>query len=45
MQLDHPNLPKIYEVYEYDDFYVAVMEYCEGINLRDKIKREKISES
>jgi len=36
--LDHPNITKLYEVYE-DSFYIyIVMEFCSGGELYDKIK-------
>ncbi len=28
--LDHPNINKILEVYEQNDFYVILIELCEG---------------
>ena len=30
MSLDHPNITKLYEVYEQKHYYVMVMELCEG---------------
>ena len=28
--LDHPNIVKLYEVYDMEDQYVLIMELCEG---------------
>ena len=38
MQLDHPNIVKIYDVFEDQDEYHSVLEYCEGMSLS---KREE----
>jgi calcium-dependent protein kinase len=37
MQLDHPNIVKLYDVYEDSEEYHSVLEYCEGGSL---VKRE-----
>jgi serine/threonine protein kinase len=28
--LDHPNIIKLYEVYDFDHQYVLILELCEG---------------
>ena len=28
--LDHPNIAKLYEVYDYKSYYVLILELCEG---------------
>jgi serine/threonine protein kinase len=33
MQMDHPNIVKLYDVYEDDEEYHSVLEYCEGGSL------------
>lgn len=33
LQIDHPNVVKLYEVYEDAKFIHLVMEYCSGGNL------------
>ena len=33
MSLDHPNIIKLYEVYDQSNCYVIVMELCEGGDL------------
>lgn len=38
MQLDHPNIVKLYDVFEDEDEYHSVLEYCEGGSLS---KRER----
>lgn len=30
MSLDHPNIAKLFEVYDQKEHYVMVMELCEG---------------
>lgn len=30
MQLEHPNIIEVYEVYDNPGFFYIVMEYCEG---------------
>ena len=38
MKLDHPNLNKLCEVYEWKNKFVLIMDLCEGGDLFDKIK-------
>lgn len=33
MQMDHPNIVKLYDIYEDEDEYHSVLEYCEGGSL------------
>jgi calcium-dependent protein kinase len=33
MQMDHPNIVKLYDVYEDENEYHSVLEYCEGESL------------
>lgn len=40
--LDHPNIIKLYEVYEQQDLYVLIMEICEGGELFKKISRREL---
>ncbi|MCY9217476.1 protein kinase domain-containing protein, partial [Bacillus haynesii] len=37
--LDHPNIVSIYDVGEEDDIYYIVMEYVEGMTLKEYINR------
>ena len=30
MKLDHPNLVKLYDIYENEQYYILVQEICEG---------------
>jgi serine/threonine protein kinase len=46
MKIDHPNINKLYEVFEWRNNYVLIMELCEGGDLFSYIKLQKnISES
>jgi len=38
-QIDHPNVIKLHEVYQENDVFMLVMEYCEGTELFDAIIR------
>ena len=40
--LDHPNITKLFEVYDQKSFYVMVLELCEGGELFDRIVERKI---
>ena len=40
--LDHPNIIKIFEIFEDDTEYYIVMEYCQGGELYEKIKSKTI---
>lgn len=40
-KLDHPNILKIFEFYESEDYYYIVTEFCEGGELFDKITKYK----
>lgn len=37
MNLDHPNITRLFEVYDYKSSYVLIMELCEGGELFKKI--------
>ena len=39
MSLDHPNIIKLYEVYDQSNCYVMVMELCEGGDLFKKVNQ------
>ena len=39
--LDHPNLPRVYEFFEDSDHYFIVLEYCKGGDLFDRIVQMK----
>lgn len=41
--LDHPNIIKIYEVYDYKDQYILILELMEGGELYRKVKGRKIN--
>ena len=41
MKTDHPNLNKLFEVFEWRNQYVLIMELCEGGDLFCKIKSQK----
>lgn len=43
-KLDHPNITKLFEVYDQKDYYIMVMELCEGGELFDRIVSRKIKE-
>lgn len=42
--LDHPNIVKIYEIYDYKDQYTLILEHMSGGQLYKKIKGKKISQ-
>lgn len=42
MQLDHPNIVKLYDVFEDNEEYHSVIEYCEGGSLSKR--EEKLTE-
>jgi len=40
-KLDHPNIIKLYEVFEWDGHYQIVTEFCNGGSIIDFIKTRK----
>lgn len=44
MSLDHPNIVKLFEVYDQKNYYVMVMELCDGGELFHRIVNFKMSE-
>ena len=40
--MDHPNIIRLYEVFESDNSYQVVTEYCKGGSIIEFIKRRKI---
>lgn len=45
MSLDHPNITKLFEVYDQKSYYVMVLELCEGGELLQKIVNRQIKEN
>ena len=41
MKTDHPNINKLFEVFEWKNNYILIMELCEGGDLFCKIKNQK----
>lgn len=41
-RLDHPNLPHIVDVIENEDRFLIIMDYIEGISLKDKLGGEGV---
>ncbi len=41
-QLDHPNTVRVYEFFAAEDNYYLVMEYVQGMNLRDLLARQGV---
>jgi serine/threonine protein kinase len=41
-KLDHPNICKYYETYESPKHVYLIMEYCEGIDLFEKITAKEV---
>ncbi|CAG9316820.1 unnamed protein product [Blepharisma stoltei] len=44
-RLDHPNIVKLYDIYELGDNFFLVYEYLPGLSLADKIHHESIGYS
>lgn len=44
-RLDHPNIMKIYELYEDQKRFYLVMEFCQGGDLFNEMINQKFSES
>ena len=42
--LDHPNIARLFEVYDYKSSYVLILELCEGGELFKKIVTKAITE-
>lgn len=42
-ELDHPNIPEIFDSFSFQDHSIIVMEYIEGINLEDLLFEHKIT--
>lgn len=42
MHMDHPNITKLYEVYDHQNYYIMVLELCEGGELFDLIVERNI---
>ena len=40
-QLDHPQIPKLYEYFEKDNNLYLVQEFIDGINLREELKQNQ----
>jgi calcium-dependent protein kinase len=40
-QLDHPNILKLYEVFEEEDFFYVLTEFCEGGEVLKSLKKHK----
>ncbi len=41
LQLDHPNIVKLYDVYEDEEDYHSILEFCEGGSLSKRTVNEK----
>ncbi len=41
-QLDHPNIVRVYEFFAAEDNYYLVMEYVQGMSLRDLLARQGV---
>jgi len=41
MQLDHPNIIKLYDIYEDAEDFHTVLEFCEGASLAKRTLNEK----
>lgn len=42
--LDHPNIIKLYDIYDNKDYFYVVTELCEGGNLLRFINKAKVTE-
>lgn len=43
--LDHPNITRLFEVYDYKSHYVLILELCEGGELFKKIVSRNTNET
>ncbi|MGK7892955.1 MAG: GUN4 domain-containing protein [Xenococcus sp. (in: cyanobacteria)] len=41
-QLDHPQIPKLYEYFEKDNNLYLVQEFIDGINLREELEQDRL---
>ena len=44
MSLDHPNIVRLFEVYDQPGSFIMIMELYEGNSLMSKILKEKLTE-
>jgi len=42
--LDHPNITKLFEVYDYKSSYILMLELCNGGELSKKVNQKSLSE-
>lgn len=45
ISLDHPNISRLFEVYDYKSHYVLILELCEGGELFKRVVNHKTTEA
>ena len=42
--LDHPNIVKLYEVYDYEEDFILIIEMCTGGEVYSRTKKKRLPE-
>ena len=40
LKLNHPNIIRLYDFFEFEDYFIIILEYCKNYNLFEKIIKE-----
>jgi calcium-dependent protein kinase len=44
-QLDHPNIVKLFDIYDHEDEFIVIIELCKGGEVYSRIKNSRMSEA